>query len=235
MTGWGYGLSDASGGRLVTLDSILTVPGWQVRTRLNAPTVRRYADLMERGQSLPPIKAATIGGKLYLMDGAHRMEAARLAGKIDIPAEIVEGLSEADARWEAASANLTHGLPLKPKEHRAVFRAFVEAGKHRKGGRYHSYREMASDLGGIRAHTTLRNWMKKDFPKIAKAMGDDEARWSGGRGEPPSGRHIDAGRTALEGHVRGLKALFDALPDAEKPAFRAAFKRIWRGSIHEPF
>ena len=47
-----------------------------------------------------------------------------------------------------------------------------------------SYREIAEALGGHVGHTTIYNWMKKDFPRISKAMG---SRRSGGKGngEPP--------------------------------------------------
>lgn len=226
---WDYGqTADSLGHPQVALRDVLVNPEWQVRTRLDAPTVRRYADIMARGQDFPAIKVARIGGNLFLVDGAHRMEAARQAGRIVIQAEIVDGLSEAEARWEAACANLSHGLPLKSKEHRAVFRAFVKAGKHRKDRRYLSYRDMAIELGGIRAHTTLRNWMKQDFPKIAKAMGDDGAQVFGGRGELPGGRSIDPHRMAIEGHVRALKTLYDTLPEGERRGFYGDLKRVWR-------
>jgi hypothetical protein len=229
MSEWNYGqTTDSLSPSQVALRDVLVNPEWQVRTRLDAPTVRRYADIMARGQDFPAIKVARIGGNLFLVDGAHRMEAARLVGRIVIQAEIVEGLSEAEARWEAACANLCHGLPLKSKEHRAVFRAFVKAEKHRKGRRYLSYRDMATELGGIRAHTTLRNWMQQDFPKIAKAMGDDGASVFGGRGELPGGRLIDSHRIAIEAHVRGLRAFYDSLPEEERRGFYRDLKRVWR-------
>jgi hypothetical protein len=71
----------------------------------------------------------------------------------------------------AAEANLTHGMPLKNKELKEAFRAYVSTRQHRKGQRFRSYREIASDLGGVKAHTTVRNWMKKMFPSVFRAMG----------------------------------------------------------------
>lgn len=63
----------------------------------------------------------------------------------------------------AASANLTHGPPLKSSEVRAAFRVYIQTKQHRKGkGRLKSFREMAQELG--RSHNTIRNWMTEDFP-----------------------------------------------------------------------
>src|SRR3989442_6993160 len=33
-------------------------------------------------------------------------------------------------------------------------------------GDLRSYREIASDLNGVRSYWTLREWMRKDFPKL---------------------------------------------------------------------
>lgn len=68
----------------------------------------------------------------------------------------------------AAQANCKHGLPLKPKEMRNVFKVYVGSRQHREAnGWINSYRRMESDLGNRVSYNTLRNWMKKDFPKIA--------------------------------------------------------------------
>lgn len=116
-------------------------------------------------------------GALFLVDGWHRLE----AGALDIDEDLdgpmalalVADLTESEIRWEAARANMGHGVPLKGREYREVFRAFIKAGKHRDSARqFLSYREMAPIVG--KAHTTLRNWMQKDFPSVFAAMGGDE-------------------------------------------------------------
>ncbi|ABS66349.1 conserved hypothetical protein [Xanthobacter versatilis] len=72
------------------------------------------------------------------------------------------------------AGDLTHGLPLKSRELRAVFKAYVGSGRHRDGVRFRSYREIAVDLASRVSHTTIRNWMEQDFPSVFAAMGGTE-------------------------------------------------------------
>ena len=52
-----------------------------------------------------------------------------------------------EGRWAAATANMAHGLPLKPKELRNVFAAYITARQHYKAnGRLKSYRDMAATI-----------------------------------------------------------------------------------------
>ena len=77
----------------------------------------------------------------------------------------------------AAEANLTHGLPLKSAAKKEVFRAFVRAGKHRKGrAGVKSSRDIAAALQGIITHQTVLEYMRRDFPAIhAKMRGSEES------------------------------------------------------------
>ncbi len=108
-------------------------------------------------------------------DGWHRLEAVRTNGESSVDA-IVTDMTDAEAQWAAAQANLTHGLPLKPREVRVVFRAYVRSKQHRKGKSYKTYREISGELSHRAGHTTIRNWMKADFPKVYRAMGDRDPR-----------------------------------------------------------
>jgi hypothetical protein len=152
----------------------------QVRRKLDAGAVRRYADMTKAGKVPPPIKVGrTPAGLLFLVDGWHRIEAGALqristfGNEGDEVCALVAELSEAEVRWEAAKANMDHGVPLKLGEYRNVFQAFIKAGKH-KGprGQHLSYRDMSEAIG--KGHTTLRNWMMLDFPAIARNMGGTE-------------------------------------------------------------
>lgn len=166
----------------IPLGSIVRLEDLQVRQRLDPRAVHRYAERTTAGHLPPPIKVARVatsgGPVLYLVDGWHRMEAGALqhGGEFDNPGEVlalVADLSEADSRWEAAGANMDHGVPLKPSEYRAVLKAFIRAGKHKhKGGRLMSYREIGEAIG--KPHTTIRNWILKDFPRLAAQLGGGE-------------------------------------------------------------
>lgn len=157
----------------VDIADIITRADWQVRVQLDLGTVRTYAGVTRAGGILPPVSLARIDGALYLVDGWHRLEAAKLNGETFIDASVSD-MAEDAARWAAAQANLTHGLPLKRSEVRNVFRAYVRSGQHRDGVRFKSYRQIASDLAHQVGHTTVRNWMQQDFPAVSSAMGGAE-------------------------------------------------------------
>jgi hypothetical protein len=143
----------------------------QPRNGLDATTVKRYTAQMAMGQQFPPVTIHQVGEALYLVDGWHRVAAAEANGYSFTKAVVVQSNIE-DARWAAGEANLRHGLPLKNSELRNVFRLFIKARKYRKGRIFMSYAEIGAVIG--KGKTTIRNWMLKDFPKIAARMSSEE-------------------------------------------------------------
>ncbi len=169
--------------RCVPVDSLCLDPRFQMRMRLDRGTVDRYAHVYSSGNTMPPIRVAVVNGAAIVVDGWHRVAALRRLGVRDTAAEVVT-TSIQEALWMAAQANLGHGLPLKPREVRKVFRAYVRAKKHRDdNGRLKSFRVIAGELGGLVGYTTVRNWMRQDFPKIAAKYGQD-GNAAGGLREP---------------------------------------------------
>jgi hypothetical protein len=94
---------------------------------------------------------------------------------------IVEDMTEDQARWSAADANTTHGLPLKRAEKLEVFKRYVQTkqhlervltGRHQDRVRWQlkSYRDIARDLHGIVGKSTVQRWMEWNFPKIAEQI-----------------------------------------------------------------
>lgn len=153
----------------VKLDDLLLDRVYQVRAKLDKATVARYADLMRSGGELPPIKVMVVEGAPTLVDGWHRVAAAREIGEIEVVAEITEG-TEADLIWAAAEANTAHGLPLKKAELRAVLRAYVTTDRHLgRGRRPKPAREIAREIGGV-GHKTVLAWLKADFPHVHRAI-----------------------------------------------------------------
>lgn len=176
---------------IVKIADIAIRSDWQVRAKIDPTTVRRYQAIYKNEGKLPPIEIAKVDGALRLVDGWHRLEALQLLERDSVEANITE-MSMSEARWAAASANLAHGLPLKPKEVRNVFRAFITARRHyRPNGRLKSYREMASELNGAVSYRTLNRWMELDHPKIAKEMsvqhgGENKDQYRDGRPPRPN-------------------------------------------------
>jgi len=118
---------------------------------------------MQAGAEFPPVTLAHIGGSLYLVDGWHRVAAALANNQYLILADVSE-MTFDEARWYAAKANTEHGLPLKAKELREVFRAFIETNRHMQGQKLMPYREIAKRIG--KGFSTIRNWMKADYPRL---------------------------------------------------------------------
>lgn len=90
---------------LIAMDESL-----QVRKKLDLATVKRYAAAMEVHAEFPPVLLGRIGDGLLLVDGWHRVSAARMAGREEIDA-IITTMTHEEAVWAAAGANLKHGLP----------------------------------------------------------------------------------------------------------------------------
>jgi hypothetical protein len=160
---------------LINLADIIKDPTLQVRGKVDDKTVKKYAEEMSYEREFPPIKLGRIDGQLLLIDGWHRLGAMQVNGSTEEFA-LVAVMTRRQALWEAAKPNLTHGLPLKPREKRSVFQAYVRSLQHRKklpglrsGSKLKSYREMGADLGV--GHTTLRTWMQSDFPSVARELG----------------------------------------------------------------
>jgi hypothetical protein len=167
------------------LRDVVRDSGFQVRAKLDAATVERYARLYRAGAPLPPVQIARVGSALILVDGWHRVAAQEVNHATRVEAVITDATEE-EARWFAADANTKHGLPLKASEIRTVFKAYVRAKRYqrRAGDGYSpvkSYRDIARELGGYVTHTTVRNWMRSDYPSIAAKMakGDPESFESG--------------------------------------------------------
>jgi hypothetical protein len=161
----------------VPLADVIRHDSFQVRRRLDGGAVKRYADMTRAGSEPPPIKVGRVAGRLYLLDGWHRMEAGALETARGLNGEEVRvhvaDMSRAQAAWVAAQANLGHGVQYRGRELHEVFKAFVKAKGHvRPDGSLMSYREIAPIIG--KPHTTVRTWMIRYFPKVAAAMGGIE-------------------------------------------------------------
>lgn len=156
---------------LVPIADIATRADWQVRDQISEALVREYITHYVHGANMPPVRLADIGGALVLMDGWHRLLAQKQLGR-DVVEATTEVLSEMEAQWQAALANSYNGARLnRQSEKRRVFELYMRQGRNRVGRLgLKSYREIAKDLGGLASKSSIENWMKKMFPKIAAKM-----------------------------------------------------------------
>lgn len=191
-------LGKAIGPYEIDIRQIRQDPTFQVRKKLNEANLSRLRAAYRSGADVQPITLAFLDEAVpsqlpVIIDGHHRVtvlealaaEASVRGGPLSTTVQAVfMRLGTAEARWQAANANGTHGEPLKGSEFRALFRRFVEAGRHRlPDGSYKSYREISREIG--KTHPTVMKWMQVDFPREAKMMGsEDLAGKAGGEGAP---------------------------------------------------
>ena len=220
----------------VPLSAIIASPDFQVRDRLDAGTVRAYEAVMRGGGEFPPVLVARIEGTegLFLLDGFHRVSAARRADLGSIPATILR-LTAQEARWRAAEANLRNGLRLRSRrERRAVFDAYMAAKKYRKGKHgFKSLREIAADLGGLVTFTTIRNWLMADHPKLwaSRYAGEDKGP---AKADPRSFLEASAIKTAREA-VGAIQAAQQAILDEKaREALAGKLRSLLREVTGEP-
>jgi len=152
---------------LVDIEEIVRNRRFQVRDKIDDNTVRQYAVAMKAGE--------------VLIDGWHRLEArVRLAARardrkegrkwLEVPATI-EDMTEREARWAAATANLTHGLRLKRNAREAIFSLFMRTKRYRKAdGTYMSSREISSALKGLYSHTAVLKKIQRNHPRVYEDM-----------------------------------------------------------------
>lgn len=198
----------------IPLSRIATREDWQVRSRLDKGAMARYDAAYRSGVAMAPIWLSPVGEALFVLDGWHRLTAANRAGLTHIDAIVIDTTPEG-AAWKAAQANMAHGVPLKKAEYRKVFRALVQSGEYKSGRKNLSYRAISQKLNGMVAHTTVRNWMQEDFPKIASQYGDPEPH--GNTGAEPTWTIGNSPLSIALDHLQSLAAIRDALsPDDQQ-------------------
>ena len=79
--------------------------------------VEEYKEMVENGTDFDPILVwKRPDGSYWIIDGVHRTEAYKRAGRATIKAKLVDCKDELDYRIKAIEANLKHGLPLRKEE-----------------------------------------------------------------------------------------------------------------------
>ena len=63
----------------------------QARVRMSEPVLQEYSALLMEGVSFPPVVLFDDGDKKYLVDGFHRVYAAKRVGRDHIQAELHRG------------------------------------------------------------------------------------------------------------------------------------------------
>ena len=109
--------------------SDIDIASYQIRDGLSEAAVERYAETLQAVEAIawpfPPVVLNQTPAGYVCIDGAHRIAAAMKAGRETVEAKVVT-LSEADAKVEAARANMINGLPLSASERKKAIARLIE-------------------------------------------------------------------------------------------------------------
>jgi len=94
---------------MIPIENLSCDPILQSRRKLNESVVREYLELMQTGEIFPPFHVVSVGNAYLLVDGYHRLEAAKLAHVKDARCLVHDG-DRRQAILLSSSANTRHGL-----------------------------------------------------------------------------------------------------------------------------
>ena len=109
----------------IPLENLRTNGGTQSRASLNESTVAEYAESIRLSVELPPVIAFFDGSEFWLADGFHRYNAHKVAGAMEIQAEVREG-TRRDAILFSVGANASHGLRRTNEDKRRAVMTLLE-------------------------------------------------------------------------------------------------------------
>lgn len=86
------------------------------RMKVGWLTAYQYAQAMRAGSIFPPILVGRLKGKLYVVDGWHRLEAKKMLKEEYVEAMVKNYENKRDMIVESIRLNSTHGRPLSVQE-----------------------------------------------------------------------------------------------------------------------
>lgn len=149
------------------ISDLRTDGGTQPRATLDGPTVMEYAETMERGVELPPVKVMHDGKDYWLYDGFHRVKAAQNIGRTTIRAEVEKGTRN-DAQWASLAANKDHGLRRTQADKRRAIKQALKG-----WGAEYSDNQIAKHLGVAQSTVSRYRRSLNESLSQAKRTGAD--------------------------------------------------------------
>jgi hypothetical protein len=114
--------------KLVKIEEIRMDERVYPRMRPDWMVIAQYADAMKAGADFPPVQLGRFKGDYYLIDGRHRIEAAKRCNGSDVPAQIEDYTSIKKMYLDAVKANMGHGKPFYVHERRRIIHKLSEMG-----------------------------------------------------------------------------------------------------------
>lgn len=188
-----------NGGVLATLpiEALERDETYQLRTDeggIDKDAVSDYASAYRRNEELPPILVTTLGGRLKVLAGFHRIAAALEVGLKEIRAEVVDVDDQFQALCLAAKSNAAHGKRFSRNDRRNAAQKIIAANP-----------EFLEQRGGGRQLERLTGIDESFFRKLKKeilAARESEAQ----AGDESEGDESEAQDETQEQAPRGRKA-----------------------------
>ena len=139
----------------VSISSVIWDPAIYPRQKWNTSTIERYKDAIEAGEEFPPIVLES--GTNRLLDGKHRLEAYKLAGVENVPAEMHDVPEGMTAKYYAAILSARHGDRMSNSDLKALAEEEFEADYQANGDSTLDAQDWGRSLGISKS--TVYRWV----------------------------------------------------------------------------
>ena len=144
----------------IDLDDIVLDERCQLRRVLTQEAVDEYAELYTDQAELPPLEVVDVDGDMLLIDGFHRLAAARQMGAGFVRVVVAEVADIDRAVWLAAAANQGHGVRRSNEDKRNAVRMALGSAT----GQEQSTRVLAEHLGV--SHMLVSKMRKEEEERV---------------------------------------------------------------------
>lgn len=189
----------------VKIADLILLQRYQPRVMMDSGLVDEYAEQMADGYgSFPPVEVFRVDSQLVVVDGFHRVHAARKAKLKAIPANIREGNAD-DALLFSVKANATHGLRRTNLDKRRAVEMLLDHPTFGKLGK-----EKLAVLAGVSKPTVI------DVVRRRQGLPTAPERRKEGQSLPPK----------LPPSLRALQALLKAAGASDKVIAAAIYLKL---------
>lgn len=164
--------------RKVHISDLVLDERCQARERIDSDAVGEYSASYAAGVELPPPAVYSVSGKLYVVDGYHRVPAAIKAGLEFLRVVIVGEGTIDDAEWFATGVNKDHGVRRSNADKRRALRMALET----EIGVEQSTQTLAKHVGvSVELATEVRRAWESARNQTPERRKDSAGRWQPAR------------------------------------------------------
>lgn len=111
--------------RTIPINDVVWDPSIYPRSKWSTATIDRYVDAVDAGEEFPPLVVES--GSMRLLDGKHRLEAFKRAGRGEVVVAVVDVPEGMSAKFYAATLSAKHGDRMSNADLKALAEEEFEA------------------------------------------------------------------------------------------------------------